>query len=340
MKPAISCCALLLLGATLLLAGAADMVRRVTLRRAMGEPVQTGRRRPGNGRKAQVAATPPARGARRVVGPPMIWKEWTCVPVRRQRLIDSLEVLTVLIVCSLWPLLRELHPRDETHMLCLWAFLAFGMLLTVVSAASVMGTEKESRTWPVLLLTPLTDGEILVGKLAGVLRRCGIIWLALPLYVVAFTCAGAFYPVSLGQVMMIILPVVLFLSATGFYFGARCRRTTEAVMATAALAGGLWGIITIIGSAVMGLWHGDWTEVEPFVSTFVPFGQVVAMIETALEGAGARFWWRDSVSHVSDITLLLFASMLGHLLISCAFLRRTARALRQNIVRQDAAGGL
>jgi ABC-type transport system involved in multi-copper enzyme maturation permease subunit len=357
--PMISCCVLLLGGSAFFLAAAVRCVRSVALRRAMGEPAPLdilqrrdfeelrramGERAPLDLRKRRAfeessdgrAARAESRAIRRVVGPAMIWKEMVCPLSHREKLASGfaigVEVLLLLIAWSFPPIMAAIG-YEATHLLYLWGFLSLGILFTVTASATVISTERECGSWPVLLVTPLTDRDILVGKLVGVLRRCGPIWLPLLAYLFAFTCAGGFYPWAVVQGTLIILSVVLFLSATGFYFSGKFSKTTDAVTANLILAGLLWCIVPATVSLLLMLTHGHWEAGTCLLFTAVPFAQAWALIATTLDGftgdAVRCFHYR--VGALGYTALVLLAT-LAYGLLSLAFLRRAVRAFRRRIV--------
>jgi ABC-type transport system involved in multi-copper enzyme maturation permease subunit len=333
----IICCLLLLFGSGLLLTCATRLVERVALPRAMGEPVLLDRLRHGRFRdtaRGRGAKSRPRR-IRRVVGPPMIWKELICTFTGRQkfaaRMVLGVEVLLILIVL-LFPAMAGRVSYELLLRGYLWAFLGLGVLITMIVPASVMSAERESRAWPVLLLTPLTDQEILLGKFVGVLRRCGAVWLLLLAYVAGFSYARFFHPLAVVQMAVVTGAILSLLAATGFYFGLRLRRATEAVTANLLLAGLLWCVPLLLVDAAAH-WiggRGHWASSAALI--LVPFAQVSSMMNTTLEGrAGAIPWFHQSLSSW-EFTRLMLVSMLGHMLIALLFTWRTVRGLRRRIL--------
>ena len=333
----IVCCLLLLLGSGLLLACSALLVERVALHRAMGEPVLLDRLRQRRFRESarERGDTSRPRRIRRVVGPPMIWKELICTFSGRRkfaaRMLLGIEVLLILIV-FLFPAMVIRVPYEVLLRVYVWSFLGLAVLITMIVPASVMSAERESRAWPVLLLTPLTDREILLGKFVGVLRRCGAVWLLLLAFVAAFAYADFFHPLAIVQIAAVILALLSLLSATGFYFGLRLRRATEAVTANLVLAGLLWCVpLPFVGA--MAHWIGgrsDWDSSAVLV--LVLFAQVSSMMNTTLDGrAGEIPWFHQSLSSW-EFTRLMLVSMLGHMAVALLFLWRTVRGLRRRIL--------
>ncbi len=330
------CCAVLLLAAGLVLRWAARLVESVALRRAMGDPTWLDRRRRAHWRsepKEERAGYRP-RDIRRVVGAPMIWKETTCTLSNRQKFATRLAVgveILLIIITYLFPVLMGIVPYGALHYLYILIFLGLGVLLTITVSVTVISTERESGTWPLLLLTPLTDREILVGKFVGVLRRSGPAWLSLLAYVVAFTCGGCFHPLALAQVTILMLTVLLFLTATGFYFGLHFRRTTEAVTANLACAGVLWCAVPVLVATVeLGMGTAGLSESVAYL--VIPFAQAVAMVTTTLVGYAGGLRWPDHYLEGPDVTIWMLFSMVGYLLISLVFAWRAVRAFRRHIV--------
>jgi ABC-type transport system involved in multi-copper enzyme maturation permease subunit len=264
----------------------------------------------------------------------MIWKELTCTLSRRQRLALRLtvgiEILLIGIAYS-FPVIMPAVGYAETHLLFLWAFLGFGVLFTVSTSATLISTERESRTWPLLLVSPLHDRDILIGKSVGVLRRCGPVWLPLFAYVAAFAYADCFHGWAVIQTALIIVSALVFLTATGFYFGSRLDRTTEAVTANLMLAGVVWCVLPLIGhwAAVI---RGSWDDGQFFAG--VPFVQVLQLMRTTLEGADGYYYLHRYGYRMNalNVTVSMLVSTLVHTGIALLFLVMAVRAFRRRIV--------
>ena len=331
----ISCMTMLLVSAGFLLASSAYLVRLVALRRAMGQATGLTRlhRSALTDNRAGGLLRRHSRGIRRVVGPPMIWKELVCALSRRQKLAVALaigiEILLVFVAYTFPPIMAVVG-YEATHMLYIWVFLTLGVLFTLSVSATMISSERESRTWPVLLVTPLTDRDILLGKVVGVLRRCGPVWLPLWAYVAAFSWAKCFHPLAILHATVITVSVVVFLSATGLYFGSRCHRTSEAVTANLVLIGLLWFVLPLMGHLVAVALYGRWGHGEAF--TAVPFAQACWMVVTALDGGEGDFRWFGTNVDAADAMWLMLACLVGYVLVAHLFAGRAVRAFRRRII--------
>lgn len=332
----ISCCVFLLAAAAGMLACSVRLVGSVALRRAMGEQVLLDRLRHKRFEGDAIAqnATSPRGEIRRVVGPPMIWKELTCTLSRRERFATGVVLgIEVLLIVSAYtfPAVMGVLGYEIAHMAYLWVFLGLAIFFTVTASATVIGSERESRAWAVLLMTPLTDADILLGKFMGVLRRCGLIWLSLLAYVAAFASVRCFHPMAIVHAVIIIVSALLFVSGTGFYFGSRCRRTAEAVTANLVLVGVLWCILPLILEAAALAAGTGWRTGGALVFTLVPFGQTFAMMLTTLEGSQERIWWFGRHLDAFSVATPMLVAMVAYLLLSLGFTWRAVRGFRRKI---------
>jgi len=133
-----------------------------------------------------------------------------------------------------------------------------------------------------------------------------------------------------AQVILIIASAIIFLSATGFYFGSRCNRATEAVTANLILAGVVWLILPLaaqwISIAVFG--HTD----DGACFAVIPFRQVSLLVATTLLGWDGPVQWFGHSLNAWWCTSLFFGLLLVYMLVARVFLWRAVRAFRRRIV--------
>ncbi len=335
----VPCLLFLLCSAWALRSSSVRLVRQVALRRAMGEPTfLTYLRRTGPGvEPVESARASSTRHIRRVIGPPMIWKELVCSLSRRQRLAATLTVgleIMLLFIAYTFVAVMAVMGYEGTHLLYVSIFLALAVLFTVVTSATLISTEREARTWPLLLMTPLRDRDILAGKFAGVARRCGPIWLPLMAYVVLFTLAHAFHPLAIPQILALSVSLFFFLGCTGLYLSSRTRRTTTAVTAHVVLIGGLW-LVLPIGAFVaanvldeMGLIQVNPFKVSEDASRFVPFMQGFVLVRTLLDGDPSTFEWAGLRGAWGFLCMVMIVAG-SYVLVGLLFVSRAMKAFRR-----------
>jgi len=222
---------------------------------------------------------------RRVTGSPVVWKELKSRVSNRERLvvviIISLE-LALIAAMYLFPVVADIFGYFETHMLYICIFMGLGLLSVVIFPASCITSEKEARTWPLLLVTTLSGWQILFGKFVGVLRRSMFIWLLLLIYISLFWQVGYVGSLALVQIAVIIAGSIVFLCGTGFYFSSRFRRTSAAVITNFLLMAIIWGAFPFLMIVLIDAFRPIWQTrhmVEEYCLGVVPFVQAMRVMD-------------------------------------------------------------
>jgi ABC-type transport system involved in multi-copper enzyme maturation permease subunit len=240
-----------------ILALAVRSVRRVGLSQAVGQLDQDRR---GRWRVVKQRNVPePGAGAiRRVRGACVVWKELRSPLIqggKKKAWIGFIAALSVQIVMYVFYWNEKLLQEDFTHAMCTGLFLVIGLVGSVFLSATTITSEKETRSWPILLATPLDDWQILLGKAIGTFRRCLPVWLFLAGHILLFCMLGYIHPASLVVMSVIVIWVIAFLSGTGLYFGTRFKKTSGAVISNLALVLLIWlvlpaviGVLSLFGS--------------------------------------------------------------------------------------------
>jgi ABC-type transport system involved in multi-copper enzyme maturation permease subunit len=214
-------------------------VRRVALNQAVGLDLN----RQVEGRVFGLKDETQTGEIRRVHGDCVVWKELRSPLIQGGNKmawigfgVAGLVQIVLYAIYSLQGLLKE----DYTHILCVSLFLGLGLLGSIFQSATTITAERETQTWPILLSTPLSDWQILLGKAIGTLRRCLPVWVFLISHMVLFTILGMIHPAALPIMGAIILWVVVFLSGSGLYFSTRCNKISGAVITNLALILLIW----------------------------------------------------------------------------------------------------
>jgi ABC-type transport system involved in multi-copper enzyme maturation permease subunit len=327
-------CAIMLAGSAVILFLSVCWVRKVALRQATGQ-LGTSSRRRSKRKPASASADQQVRAAapRRVRGPAVLWKELRA-PVLGRRKITMLAAiiggLTLLFITYGLCERERILDEEGIHMLYVSIFLGLGMLFTIVIPATCITSEKESRSWPLLLATTLSDWKIISGKFIGILRRCLPIWFVLFGHVIVFTFTGLIHPVAIIQMAILVSWIVVFLSGTGLYFSSRFRRTTTAVMMNFALAAVIWAIVPLLLVLI-----GQITHEHEFLEAYMdtnPFVHAVVIMEGTVNGGslGHYYWLTFEMGAVESTTWMLVC-MLGYMFFGFLFVWRAKCRLRRNI---------
>ncbi|UCF15819.1 MAG: ABC transporter permease subunit, partial [Phycisphaerales bacterium] len=220
-------------------------VRRVALAQAAGGAgvfTRLWRMRPQKSVKHTVAMKSAGR-IRRVKGPPVMWKELINRRSSREKIFVVTIIGTELIMIAaiyLFPYVARAVGMEEAHAAYVAIFMGLGALSVTVFPATCIASEKEARSWPLLLTTTVSDWQIILGKFAGVLRRSLPVWLILVVYLIPFWGIIAF---GVLEVAALVVGTTVFLCGTGFYVSSRAKRANTAVAANFVVAASVWGIL-------------------------------------------------------------------------------------------------
>jgi len=335
-------CGIMLAASALLLFVSMIIVRKVALRQVTGQLDGSGgkRRSRRTSSKGIPADQPDLTGAfRRVIGPPILWKELRSPLFGRHKIrfwiLTSTCLILLLVTYCLCAKVGALDDRD-THLVYAVIFMGVGMLFTIVLPATSVTSEREARSWPVLLATPLNDKDILFGKLAGSLRRCFPAWLLLFGHIIIFSLTGFIHPLAIIQMGILVTWIGVFLSGSGLYFSSRFRHTTTAVMMNIALAVTIWAILPLLMGIIASINMPLTIEVRRLVEAYMdtnPFVQTVSIMwATTPDGMVQNYSWPGfGFMNAAETTVWLLACMIGYILLSLIFAWRAKHRFRRNI---------
>ncbi len=226
-------CVIMLGISALLLAFSTVCVRKVGLRQATGQAgifASRRERRIADGKIKKKTVLPAAsRQIRPVKGPPIIWKEIMSLWIKTSRLkAVVVTVPAVLILAAVYGYCgyKDYLANEETHIVFILVFFFFGLFRTATSAATSITSEKEARTWPILLITPLTEKQIASDKIIGSCLGGWAFWLLLAAHVVVFSLAGYISPAAILPLALLIVSSALLVSAIGVFFSSCFKRSS------------------------------------------------------------------------------------------------------------------
>ncbi|MBW2123835.1 MAG: ABC transporter permease subunit, partial [Deltaproteobacteria bacterium] len=331
-------CGIALLASTLVLFISVLKVRKAALIQATGQlTIKPSRKRREKDATATVSTKKTAK-IRTVIGSPTIWKELHTPLVGRRKKLTFVIISIALGILFLtyWLIyLEDSLTAEEVHISYTAIFTILGILVTAVIPATCITSEKEARSWPLLLATTLTDWQILFGKFVGSVRRVLPAWLLLFGHLVLFSIASNTIDIlAIPMIVLVTASIIIFLVCSGLYFSARFRHSTTAVVANFSLAGTIWLLIPLLSSLVSGIWGGV-NEGLAYIAIANPICQVVTIIDTLVDhydlGCYTFYWpYLGSASTIETVYLLL-VSMLFYVAIGLLFVLRAKGLLRRKI---------
>ena len=330
-------CAIMLVSSGVLLSVSIIQVRKVALCQATGQLDRFFRKKPTKG---AIESKPNTSAIRPVGRLAFLWKELRSPLFGRSKIIAiiviSTSLILLLITYVLMALENVLDDRDVQA-----SYLAIlgcvGMLFAIVLPATCITSEKESRCWPLILTTTLSDWQILLGKIIGTLRRCAPAWFLMFGHLILFTLMGFIHPVALIHIPVLVAWVIVFFLGTGVYFSSRFKHTTTAVIMNFTFAAVIWGLVPLLMLLYAAMTRTSDNYAESYMN-INPLFQGAIVLEGTCGSRCARrsvielryHWIRGSRSAVKSTGFLL-SSMLGYMLIGSLFAWRAKCRFRRNI---------
>jgi len=226
-------CVIMLGFSTLLLIFSTLCVRRVGLRQATGQAgifSSRRKRRIADGKsKTKTVFLAVSGRVRPVKGPPIIWKEMISLWIKNFRMgavITTILVVLILAVVYVYCAYADFLGHDEAHTVFISVYFFFGLFRTATSAATSITSEKEARTWPMLLTTALTEKQIVFGKIIGSCLGGWAFWLLLGAHIVVFSLAGNIPTAAILPLVLLIVSSSLLVSAVGVFFSSCFKRSS------------------------------------------------------------------------------------------------------------------
>jgi ABC-type transport system involved in multi-copper enzyme maturation permease subunit len=238
---------------------------------------------------------------------PIFQRETATLPRRSRHYVSRVvfALMTFGIICTTWLLLAGIQPVQNPGDLARFGVLIFQLiapfqLIVLMFTAALAGTtavshEKDKQTIILLLMTSLTNAEVVLGKVgAGLLASFNAFFASLPVLFMVLLLGG----VSVDQVVECswVTAAALFASATLGATIAFWREKTFQALAVTALLLAFWlGLGEVIASG--------WIAVVPprFAMLFSPLRAVLDIcqpVATQSIVAGATWnnaWWSGGV---------------------------------------------
>ncbi|MFA6043922.1 MAG: ABC transporter permease subunit [Phycisphaerales bacterium] len=165
---------------------------------------------------------------------------------------------------------------------------AIGLLLVSVGAAvsgsGVFCGEREARTWDILLSTPLSAWQLVLGKFLGALRRSWLVTLVLAAHFGLSWIFGNTLSLTGVYLVLVILPTAAMCAALGTLVSVVSKTSQKAAGLTVLLLAALWiGVpfLLALGEGVLNHLVGSSSNnvVTAAVMTFNPFALLILIIQ-------------------------------------------------------------
>ncbi|MCY2992997.1 MAG: ABC transporter permease subunit [Planctomycetota bacterium] len=260
---------------------------------------------------------------------PVFSREAVTTPRRpRHYLIRAVYVAALLILmCTAWLVLAGTQiirnvgdlSRFGAGLFQILAPLQLALLvfLAALAPAGAVSQEKDRRTLILLLMTRLSNSELVLGKLSAGLLNVLTMWLAaLPVFLLATLFGGVSFA-QVGRVFAVTFTTILAAGSLGAMLAFWREKTFQALAMTVLLI-----VIWIgAGEAVYAIGRGlRWADLplETWVAAGSPLRAILAASQPRLGGEDGGGWLRDGVTLYLGVSLAAAALLSG---ASCLLVR-------------------
>jgi len=270
---------------------------------------------------------------RRITGSPILWKESKLPLIKSGKATAGVGLVLLFIVLAssygycYW---ADILDEDFVQMAYPLIYFAVGLIVTMIISAGCVSSEREARTYPVLMTVTLDDKEIIRGKLIGVLRRTLPVWILLLGHLTISILAQWLHPIALVHLALVSAGSAVLLAATGIYFSVCFKKTITAVAFNLGISLLFWLVLPTTGLGLC------------CFGGLIFFTNPLFLAGLALSGAAGAI---NAQSNLSELDYMIFTDTysvlwvtLGHVLIfwiyiglAALFISLSKDRLRRNI---------
>jgi ABC-type transport system involved in multi-copper enzyme maturation permease subunit len=244
--------------------------------------------------------------------------------------IASITLILLLITYLLFANEHDLNDQPVQGLYVI-IFMVLGCLFSIILPATSITSEKEARSWPILLATTLTDTQILLGKFIGAVRRCLPVWMLLFGHLLLFTLIGYIHFLALFHIAITVGWLLIFLCCTGLYFSVRFRRTTTAVMMNFVLPVTIWMLIPFLLAIFQNISRANESFFEMYIDTN-PFVHVVAIIDGTVDEHTPDYYnWAADRRDIAESTYWMLTCAFIYTVIGFFFVMLAVCRMRRNL---------
>lgn len=211
------------------------------------------------------------------------------------------------------------------------------MLLACFTSSQSVSSEKESRTWEVLLATPMSAWDIVWGKFVGALRRQWIVPVIMLGHLVVVSFVGPVRVLAIPQVALVLFGGLVAITAVGVFASVLVGKSTRAAGANFGFWLSVWGAIPLL-IALLNEASGGGMDTGDVISVLMmpnPVAIVVCIISGSLgDDSPARYELMD-LGRVGTLEMcgIVVAFATAYVLFAFAVLRAAAMVLASRSLR-------
>jgi len=269
----------------------------------------------------------------RVKGLPIVWKDMRAPLIKGKisHILFLIIVFAALLTYYICGIIYSYFDEPAAHMSFILSLLIIGLMIMSSEAAGSITKEKETRTWPILLTTPMDERQIAREKMIAVLREGLPVWILMAAHIIIFSLIGYIHLVLFFQLVIVVTGSTLFVTAMGLYFSSTYRRTSTATSVNSMVIISVWLFLPLfLGGFII-----DSAEFLAMSNPIV-FAGILMAETTGARNADQAFYQLSYDFNRSDykffgVTAMLILSSFIHIFIAHLFFVGACSKFRKNI---------
>jgi ABC-type transport system involved in multi-copper enzyme maturation permease subunit len=347
-----------LLAAAVLMALSAIILRRLARKEGgevSGPAAATGPAFPVTVGSEQAASSPApigpaapdiARVSRSVDDNPVLWRELRRPLIAKKSLQIACGIIVVVLLLISYMALAANNDLGDYDVQIGYAIIFNGLLWLVVSviSATAIAQEKESDTWTLLLATPLSAWQIVLGKFLGLVRRLLLPFALITAHFIVFALCGLISWTALACVLWVMISFNSVWLALGLFLSLRCKKVTFAVIVNLLVPIVIYAVVPLLGAIVGEIEGGPHSErYAELVLYYLPYFYLGSVVDS-LRPNDFREVWMPSASNMRFPPEAFLSSLIiwsfVYIGVAAAILAYTTSRFNRIVGRAEQSGPL
>jgi hypothetical protein len=239
------------------------------------------------------AAPDITRVSRSVDDNPVLWREIRRPLIGRKSMQIACGIIVVVLLLISYMALAANNDLGDFDTQIGYAIIFNGLLWLIISviSATAIAQEKESDTWTLLLATPLSARQIVMGKFVGLVRRLLLPFALVALHFVIFAVCNLISWTAVACVLWVMISFNLVWIALGLYLSLRCKKVTFAVIVNLLVPIVIYAVFPLLGAILGEIEGGPHSErYAELVCYYLPYFYLGSVVECLRPDQFREIW--------------------------------------------------
>jgi ABC-type transport system involved in multi-copper enzyme maturation permease subunit len=271
---------------------------------------------------SMAAAPDVTRVSRSVDDNPVLWREIRRPLIGRKSMQIACGIIVVVLLLISYMALAANNDLGDFDTQIGYAIIFNGLLWLIISviSATAIAQEKESDTWTLLLATPLSARQIVMGKFMGLVRRLLLPFALVAVHFVIFAVCNLISWTAVLCVLWVMVSFNLVWIALGLYLSLRCKKVTFAVIVNLLVPIVIYAVFPLLGAILGEIEGGPHSErYAELVLYYLPYFYLGSIVECLRPDQFREIWLpNDSYARFPYTVLLNYLVVWSFIYITVA----------------------